>query len=76
MLPAVTELGLHCLIITYRNDLGALASPDGFHWYGLSEWRDLEGAARYAVEHGAENLILVGYSMGGETPPLISGLVC
>jgi pimeloyl-ACP methyl ester carboxylesterase len=65
MLPAVTELGLHCLIITYRNDLGALASPDGFHWYGLSEWRDLEGAARYAVERGAEKLILVGYSMGG-----------
>jgi hypothetical protein len=65
ILPAVTELGLHCLIITYRNDLGAPASPDGFHWYGLSEWRDLEGAARYAVEHGAEKLILVGYSMGG-----------
>jgi alpha-beta hydrolase superfamily lysophospholipase len=65
ILPALTELGLHCLIITYRNDLGELASPDDFHWYGLTEWKDLEGAARWALEHGAEKLILVGYSMGG-----------
>ena len=64
-LPALTELGLHSLIITYRNDLGALPSPDGFHWYGLTEWKDLEGAARWALEHGAEKLVLVGYSMGG-----------
>ena len=40
-------------------------SPDGFHWYGLTEWEDLEGAARFSFEHGAEDLILVGYSMRG-----------
>ncbi|MCK4828870.1 alpha/beta hydrolase, partial [bacterium] len=32
---------------------------------GLTEWKDLEGAAKYAAERGAEKLILVGYSMGG-----------
>ena len=65
ILPLVCKLGFPSLIITYRNDIGTLANPDGYHWYGLTEWKDLEGAATYALEHGAEKLILVGYSMGG-----------
>jgi pimeloyl-ACP methyl ester carboxylesterase len=65
IIPTVAGLGLPSLNITYRNDLGEPASPDGFHWYGLTEWEDLEGAVQYAVEQGAEDLILVGYSMGG-----------
>ena len=65
ILPTVADLGLPSLIITYRNDVGELPSPDGFHWYGLTEWEDLEGAVSYAQEQGAESVILVGYSMGG-----------
>lgn len=63
--PALRAAGLTSLLISYRDDVGAPPSPDGKHHMGLTEWRDLEDAARLAVDSGARRLVLIGYSMGG-----------
>ena len=65
MLPVVEGKEFPSLVITYRNDTGAPEDPSGYYWFGLTEWEDLEAAARYALDHGATGLVVVGYSMGG-----------
>ncbi len=64
-LPVATQLGLPSLVISYRNDLGLAENSDGRHWFGLTEWKDVDGAVRYAREHGAKDVVLIGCSMGG-----------
>jgi alpha-beta hydrolase superfamily lysophospholipase len=65
LLGPVVDQGFCAMVISYRNDPGAPRSPDGLRRWGQEEWRDLEGAAEYALAHGAKDVVLVGYSMGG-----------
>lgn len=63
-LPIYHDAGITSLVIDYRNDEGAPADPSGLYRFGRTEWEDLEGAVGYAVDHGAERIVLVGYSTG------------
>lgn len=62
---ALSEAGYPVLAITHRNDRDQPADPTGFHGYGVTEWKDLEGAVDYALSQGAERVILGGFSTGG-----------
>jgi uncharacterized protein len=65
LLAPVAAKGFPALVIAYRNDPGAPRSPDGLRHWGEAEWRDVEAATTYALAHGADDVVLVGYSMGG-----------
>ena len=64
-LEIVHTAGMTGLVVSYRNDEEAPGARDGEYQYGMSEWQDLEAAARYARDNGADRLVLVGHSMGG-----------
>ena len=62
---AALQVGMPTLVITYRNDPGVPRDPSGFYRYGATEWRDLDNAVTYALSHGAQHVVLFGFSMGG-----------
>ncbi len=63
--PVLHSLGLPNLVVSYRNDGEAPRSRGGSYALGASEWRDVDAAIAYALRHGAERVLLMGWSMGG-----------
>ena len=61
------DAGYTSLLVSYRNDGDAPRSADYRYGLGDTEWRDVEAAMEYAVDHGATELVLMGWSMGGAT---------
>ena len=59
------DLGLAVLVCSYRNDAESPSDPSGRYHLGDSEWRDVEAAMLWAVDRGARDIVLFGWSMGG-----------
>jgi uncharacterized protein len=65
LIPILEEAGYPTMVITYRNDPEAPGTEDRRYRFGDTEWREVEGAVRFALDRGARDLVLVGYSTGG-----------
>ena len=65
--PVFRKAGYTSLLVSYRNDGVAPDSVDRRYALGGTEWRDVETAIDFAVERGAKNIVLMGWSMGGAT---------
>jgi uncharacterized protein len=63
--PVFREHGYSTLLISYRNDGDAPPSEDGRYALGDTEWLDVEAAIRFALDAGARDIVLMGWSMGG-----------
>lgn len=63
--PVANHLGLTSLVVSFRNDGDAPPSNDARYSLGQNEWLDLEEAIQFAMDHGAERLVLFGWSLGG-----------
>jgi pimeloyl-ACP methyl ester carboxylesterase len=66
-IPVFREAGYTSLLISYRNDGDAPRSADHRYALGDAEWRDVESAMEFALERGASEIVLMGWSMGGAT---------
>lgn len=64
-LPTAHAAGMTSLIVSYRNDGEAPDVNNGRYGLGTTEWRDIDSAMAYAIEHGARDIVLFGWSMGG-----------
>jgi pimeloyl-ACP methyl ester carboxylesterase len=60
--PGTLSADLTSLVVSYRGDVEDTATPPAT--LGQEEAHDVEAAIQYAVDHGAKDVVLVGWSMG------------
>jgi pimeloyl-ACP methyl ester carboxylesterase len=63
--PVFREAGYSSLLVSYRNDGDAPGSEDNRYGLGDVEWKDVDAAIAFAVDRGATDIVLMGWSMGG-----------
>ena len=63
--PAVDALGMTSLVVSFRGDGEARDVHAGVSTLGMTEWEDVDAAIGYARDHGAQRVVLVGWSLGG-----------
>lgn len=59
------ELGLHSLVLSYRNDREAPPTSDNRYGLGFTEWEDIQAGIGYTLGRGATDVVMFGWSMGG-----------
>jgi alpha-beta hydrolase superfamily lysophospholipase len=64
--PLFRGLGYTSLVVSYRNDGEAPRSKRGTYTLGATEWRDVDAAVSFAIRRGAREIVLMGWSMGGQ----------
>ncbi len=64
LLPLLVEIGYPVLAISYRDDPTAPPADDEVFRWGLNEWEDVDAAARWARQQGADNLVLYAHDQG------------
>ena len=61
---AASAAGLPSLVPSFRGDGEGPSTPRGAFTLGQTEWRDIESALDYAVAHGAQRIVILGWSNG------------
>ncbi|MGN6743850.1 MAG: alpha/beta hydrolase [Amnibacterium sp.] len=63
--PVFREAGWSTLLVSYRDDGEAPSSTAPKYGLEDAEWLDVESAILHALDQGAREIVLVGWSMGG-----------
>jgi len=65
MAQPLRAAGYNLLLTTYAGDDVARPAEDGIWHFGATEWDEIEAAVQYALDQGAQTLVMGAVSLGG-----------